>query len=99
MNRYIRNFICILGLVFFTYGCAVIQGWVRDGKDCFNDDKCRQESIAQANKVKGQITEVSGVVSPLPWIPTVAGSVGGGIALVVFLVINGKKKGKTGDKA
>jgi len=85
----------ILALVFLALaltGCAALKQGYTDGKDCWNDDKCREQAIAQAEKVKVQVTGVAGVVSPIPWVPVVAGSVGGSLAFVVSLVLGGRKK-------
>ena len=90
-----KRLLLLATLLVTLSGCAVISQWTASAKACIADDSkggCFEQAVTKANNMKVKITEVAGVVSPLPWIPTAAGCVGGGIVFVVSLVLGGKKK-------
>jgi hypothetical protein len=82
-----KKIILVLPLLLLT-GCAALSTM----KSCMDDPVCFQERIDAANKVKGQVTAVAGVVSPVPWAAPVAGGVAGVATLLVGLYLGGKKK-------
>jgi hypothetical protein len=82
-----KKLLLVLALTTLT-GCAALSTM----KACYDDPVCLQERVDAANKVKGQVTAVAGVVSPVPWAGPVAGGIAGIGTLLVGLYLGGKKK-------
>ena len=87
-----KKLFLVLAFALVLSGCAAIS----DMQRCFNDPVCLQEKVDAANKVKGQVTAVAGVVSPVPWAGPVAGGIAGVGTLLVGLYLGGKKKREDG---
>ena len=78
----------LVSLLLLLTGCAMLGTM----KTCMDDPACFADKLAQAQKVKTQVTAVADVVSPVPWAGPVAGGLAGIGTLLVGLYLGGKKK-------
>ena len=83
-----KQMILVVVFAAMMSGCAAL-GYV---KSCMDDPVCFAERMAAAEKVKGQVSAVASVASPLPWAGPVAGGIAGIGTLLVGLYLGGKKK-------
>lgn len=88
-----KKLLLVIAFAALFAGCAAIS----DMQRCFNDPVCLQEKVDAANKVKGQVSAVASVASPVPWAGPVAGGIAGVGTLLVGLYLGGKKKREAGQ--
>lgn len=76
---------------------ALMSGCTAFGymKSCLDDPACLADKMDAANKTKAQVTALAGVVSPVPWLPNVAGSVAAAGTLLFGLYVGGRNKKET----
>lgn len=91
-----KKIFLIVSISFLIVGCAALRQAKDDMYSCLNDQVCMDAAVAKAESAKKQITAVAGVASPIPWVPSAAGALGGGIVLLVSLVTGGRKKREAG---
>jgi len=86
----------VLLFVVLICGCAALKQAKTDMYACMNDQVCLDMAVSKSEALKKQVTAVAGVASPIPWVSPVLGAAGGSIALLVYLVIGGRKKREEG---
>lgn len=85
MRTYIWKFICIVGLLSLTYGCAYFEERGDAMAACGNDPKCIEKVIGA-----GKIGNAIGNSTGLPW----AGAAAGGLAGLLVAFFARKKEEK-----
>ena len=89
-----RKPLILLSLVFLIIGCAALQQAKIDATACLQDPVCRAEAVAEAKNAKEVATAVAGA-SPIPLSSNIVGGATYGIALVIALIMKGRKKRET----
>jgi len=87
-----KKTLIVFCFILIICGCAALKQAKVDMYDCLNDQVCLDMAVSRSEAVKKQVTAVAGVASPIPWVPSVAGSLAGSIAVIAFLVAGGRKK-------
>lgn len=80
--RYIRIFLCIVGLSFFTLGCAYFNERMDAAEKCANDPAC-----VASIKSKSAIAKALGDSSGFPWAGPAAS-----VALTGIMLFFAKKR-------
>lgn len=87
-----RQFITILLIsACLGFGCTAIKQAKVDATACLQDDACRAEAVAEAEKAKSIAVDLSGA-SPIPLSSNVVGAVAYGGVLLFALVKHGRRK-------